>query len=126
MAGRGERIRLTGVKYIHIQYLTDIILRANIYLIKELPLLVGRQVPKLGKTALQKAVSLFSAHNAQGNNSYNYQTELKQSVICNHKTSPPFSGMVNRTAKRQLQYKFSIIANIYHLSSMTYLPPYII
>lgn len=53
MAGRGERIRLTGVKYIHIQYLTDIILRANIYLIKELPLLVGRQVPKLGKTALQ-------------------------------------------------------------------------
>jgi hypothetical protein len=37
----------------------------------------------------QKAVSLFSEHYAQRNNSHNYQAELEQFAICNHRHHLP-------------------------------------
>ena len=60
-----------------------------------------RQVQKRLDRLTQKAVVLFSEHNAQGNNSHDYQAELEQSAIYNHRHHLPH-GKVTLTAKRQL------------------------
>ena len=64
-------------------------LHVIIPLIKELPLLTRRLVLNWVRPPYSKAVVLFSEHYAQRNNSHDYQAELEQFAICNHRHHLP-------------------------------------